>query len=158
MSKKSDAWTARVQRQLAELSKYPVNIRNIRGQANQFADSLSRLSVNAANFGIDWEDIASAQRRDPEVTAHRSINSSLKLEDIPIPGCSFTILCDISLGRPRPIVPLTKRKEIFNLFHGLSHPGVRATKRLITDRAFGKEVPKTSANGFVNVQLAKLRR
>lgn len=138
MNKKSDAWTARVQRQLTELSEYSVNIRYIRGQANQVADSLSRLSINAANFGIDWEDIASEQRRDPEVTAHRSLNSSLNLQDIPIPGCSSSILCDISLGRPRPILPSTKRKEIFNLFQGLSHPGIRATKRLITDRVIWK--------------------
>ena len=45
-----------------------------------------------------------------------------------------TILCDVSTGIPRPYVPADFRRVIFDSLHCLSHPGIRATQRLITTR------------------------
>ena len=44
------------------------------------------------------------------------------------------ILCDISTGSLRPLVPLQLRRKLFEQLHNISHPGVRASKTLITSR------------------------
>ena len=44
------------------------------------------------------------------------------------------ILCDISTGSLRPLVPLQLRHKLFIQLHSISHPGVRASKRLISSR------------------------
>ena len=44
------------------------------------------------------------------------------------------MLCDVSTGVPRPLVPTSWRPAIFSAVHNLAHPGVRATRRLISGR------------------------
>ena len=44
------------------------------------------------------------------------------------------LYCDTSAGKPRIYVPSTLRRQVFDSLHGLSHPGIRATTRLITQR------------------------
>ena len=56
------------------------------------------------------------------------------LQDIPVPGANCTILCDVSMPTPRPIVPESLRRLVFDTIHGLAHPGVKATQKLITER------------------------
>ena len=43
-----------------------------------------------------------------------------------------TLRC--STGILRPYVPLTLRRQIFDHLHGISHPGIRATQRLIASK------------------------
>ena len=59
-------------------------------------------------------------------------SSSLTLQPMPVPTSDVTILCDASTGTPRPYVPSKFHQVIFDSLHSLSHPGVRATQRLIT--------------------------
>ena len=40
----------------------------------------------------------------------------------------------MSTGSPQPYVPSELRHTVFDAFHSLSHPGIRATQRLITAR------------------------
>ena len=47
---------------------------------------------------------------------------------------NVTIVCDTSNGRLRPIVPINQRRRVFQSLHGIAHPGVRATRRLIAAR------------------------
>ncbi|XP_068233430.1 uncharacterized protein [Palaemon carinicauda] len=50
-------------------------------------------------------------------------------------GSSNTaLLCDVSTGRPRPLVPSFQRKAIFNVVHSLSHPSNRTTVRIISSK------------------------
>jgi hypothetical protein len=44
------------------------------------------------------------------------------------------LLCDLSTGSPRPLVPATWQKHVFLAVHTLAHPGCRATRRLISSR------------------------
>ena len=44
------------------------------------------------------------------------------------------ILCNISTGSLRPLVPLQLRHKLFIQLHSISHTGVRASKRLISSR------------------------
>ena len=43
-------------------------------------------------------------------------------------------MCDTSLGFHRPIVPPEFRRDIFDVLHGLSHPGIKATTSLVQRR------------------------
>ena len=44
------------------------------------------------------------------------------------------MLCDVSTGVPRPLVPTPMQPVVFSAVHNLAHPGIRATRRLITGR------------------------
>ena len=44
------------------------------------------------------------------------------------------LLCDVSSGRRRPLVPLAWRKKTFLAVHTLAHPGIRASRRLMSSR------------------------
>ncbi|GFT69705.1 transposon Ty3-I Gag-Pol polyprotein [Nephila pilipes] len=45
-----------------------------------------------------------------------------------------TLHCDVSMDRIRPFVPKMFRREIFNNLHALSHPGVRASLKMVAER------------------------
>ena len=77
--------------------------------------------------------MAKAQEGDQELS-NLSSSTSLKLSKVPIPASTVTIVCDLSTGVPRPVVPALYRRAVFDSLHSLSHPGVRATERLITSR------------------------
>ena len=53
-----------------------------------------------------------------------------------MPMCKDLLLCETSSGTPRPFVPEHFRNIVFNSLHFLSHPGIRATQRLMTSRFF----------------------
>ena len=72
--------------------------------------------------------MATAQQQDAEVQAYHTATSSLQLEDIRFGTQGVALLCDTSTGCPRPLVPAIWRHQVFDLFHGLSHPSVRTTK------------------------------
>ena len=82
-------------------------------------------------FGIDYSEMAVAQRHDSEVQEYRAAASSLKLKDIVIGPNGNTLLCDLSTGQARPIVPTSWRRQVFDLIHNLSHPSVRTTRKLV---------------------------
>ena len=44
------------------------------------------------------------------------------------------LVCDVSTGVPRPVVPEEFCRCVFDTIHNLSHVGTRATRRLITKR------------------------
>ena len=44
------------------------------------------------------------------------------------------LICDVSTGVTRPVVPKEFRRRVFDAVHSLSQAGMRATKRLITKR------------------------
>jgi transposase InsO family protein len=49
-------------------------------------------------------------------------------------GIHYQLLCDYSTDSPQPLVPASQRKAVFAAMHGVAHPGVRATRRLISTR------------------------
>lgn len=134
LNAKPDRYSPRECRQLDYISQFSTDIRHISGDVNFAADALSRIYVNAiSTSGICLSDLARKQADDPSLRANAEA-SSLTLRDIPLPDNPGTILCDVSTANPRPLVPESVRRTIFDYFHGMSHPGIRATVKLITDR------------------------
>ena len=62
---------------------------------------------------------------------HRATHCSSRS---PLPASNSTILCDTSTTTPRPYIPAKFRRVVFDALHNLSHPGINATQKLITER------------------------
>ena len=155
LSKISDAWSARQQRQLSAISEFTVDIRHMAGKDNVVADALSRAAISAISGGIDFLALATTQLADPVgMTACQTAITGLQLKDIPFGPNNTTLLCDVSLGRPRPLVPVSFRRRIFDTLHGLSHPSIRATRKLVARKYAGMASVARSENGPRHVLLA----
>jgi hypothetical protein len=80
---------------------------------------------------VDLAALAAAQPACPDCQ-RASSSSSLRVSEVSMDG--FPILVDTSSGVFRPLVPASFRRPIFDAIHGLAHPGIRASKRLISSR------------------------
>ena len=117
---------------MATIFEFTTNIQHVSGKDNIVADTLSRLpphenntsvteesleeevgtapgflfdSINAIQPVLDYQAMASAQTDDPDVQAYRKAKTSPCLKDVPFANGAFTLLCDVSTGTPRPVVP-----------------------------------------------------
>ena len=118
-------------------------------------------TVNAVRPGSDYQAMSLAQQSDPDVQAYRTAITSLRLEDVPFSNGSFTLLCDVSTGTPRPVVPESWRRLVFDTVHSLSHPGARTTKRLVSSKfiwhGLGKQITKW-ARSCIPCQRSKVHK
>ena len=79
--------------------------------------------------------MATSQATDPQTRSLQSSPSStLVVEPVTLSNSNDPLYCGVSTGNQRPLVPLTWRRTVFESLHGLSHPGIRATQKLITAR------------------------
>ena len=136
ISKSSEPWTSRQQRHLSYISEFTTDIKHVPGKRNVVADCLSRPTLNTISLGIDYAEMARAQTSDKEIQSYLNAPTGLQIVSIPLPNSNpeLTILCDISTGGARPLIPLEFRRKIFDTIHNLAHPGVRPTRRLIADK------------------------
>ena len=112
----------------------------MRGAQNEVADALSRIEINSIQFpdGVDYDEMAAAQER--EGLANHGHDSSVIL--FPLPKSNRSILCVQTEGVARPLVPASFRRKVFDLLHGLSHPGIRGTIKLFAKRFSWKGLQK----------------
>ncbi len=59
-------------------------------------------------------------------------SSSLQIKYFPVEESQLA--CDVSLHSPRPLVPVSYRQAVIRSLHSIAHPGMRATKRLVSSR------------------------
>ena len=93
----------------------------------------------------DLLDLVQMQLRDDELkklSKKPAAAWSFKLKQISIPATDQVIWCEVSTGTNRPYVPKERREAIFNAIHGLSHPGVRSTRRKVTKFYFWPSINK----------------
>ena len=100
------------------------------GKNNTVVDCLSRGATNAVHLDVDYAQMATDQLSDPEVQAYRTAVTNLQLAEVQFDSAGASLLCDISTGRPRPIVPDGWRWRIFDVIHGV-HPCRKPTQRLL---------------------------
>lgn len=131
---RSDKHSPREVRQLDFVLQFSSDVQHISGSDNVVADALSRVDMISQKVPtIDLEAMAAAQRSDTDFEKMCQ-SSSLKIVTQPLATSQGSIMCDMSSGFPRPIVPTAWRRKIFDVLHGLAHPGIRATSKLIADR------------------------
>ena len=153
-------------RQLQFISGFTTDIQHVKGTDNVVADLLSRPTEVNALFkgyqGIDLELLAREQLQDPEVLElRRSNTTSLHLKEHTVPDSDSPLLLDTSLSIPRVIVPYNLRKHVFDAVHSLSHPGIRASRQLISERFVWEGMQKDIAEftrACVPCQQSKIHR
>ena len=93
---------------------------------------LHNLAAADAFFNdLDLSALALAQKSCSSIAQLQS-SSNLNLQLFPVHQQS--LCCDISGGRRRPVVPLAWQKKVFDTLRSLAHPGIRASRRLISSR------------------------
>jgi transposase InsO family protein len=157
----SPPWTARQQRHLAFISEFSVQLVHTPGLQNVVADALSRPGGTVAAVTpptaepppISWQSLAQEQ-----AAVAQDANTSLQIVYHPLPG-GHMLAGDTSTGQFRPLVPPSLRRRVFDSLHGLAHPGVKATKRIISARYVWPSLAKDVslwARECVNCQRGKV--
>lgn len=124
-------------RQLDYIGQITTDIRHVKGAENVTADLLSRVGSIHSTAEIDYEKLADDQRDNDELKSlldKENINVSIKLKLFTIPGSSKRVFCDYSTSNIRPLVTKKFRDQFTQAIHDISHPGVRATVKLMTKR------------------------
>ena len=95
------------------------------------------------------------------MAAYRTAISGLVLKDVRFGSGSSTLLCDVSTGHPRPIIPADWRRRIFDTVHGLAHPSIRAIKALMAAKLIWHGLRRdvgTWAKACIPCQTLKIHR
>ena len=130
---KSSQCSPRQFRYLDFISQFSTDIRHIAGKDNIVADTLSRIEELEAT--IDFKALATSQKNDDELRKiQQNSESTLRIKPIQIPGTNAAVFCDLSTSTARPFVTRPFRKGVFDSLHCLSHPGINATVKLVTQR------------------------
>lgn len=146
-------------RHLTYIGQFSTDIRHIFGKDNVVADTLSR--VESIQPAVDLEALAESQEQDEELQDLLQQNTSLKLEKLPIPGSHRKIICDTATRSVRPFVTKTYRQQVFQSLHGMAHPGVKATVKLISQRYVWPKIQsdcRSWAQACVPCQRSKVHR
>jgi hypothetical protein len=113
-------------------AQFSGDVRHISGQDNVVADTLSR--VESVTAPPSYNELAASQDSDDELQTFLRSTTALRLQKQLIPGTTVSIYCDTSKGNPRPYVPAPLQLKVFQSVHELSHPGTKATARLVAQR------------------------
>ena len=133
-SANSDKWTPRQTRHLSYISEFTSDMCHVDGKDNVVADALSHVhNFSAVTPTLDCAELAAHQTANQEAQSPHTATTSLKLEDITPPRSPHSILCDTSLGFPRPIVPISLRWRVFETYI-LLHTRCPPHQRLIAAR------------------------
>ena len=116
-------------RHLSFISEFTTDIRYVKGTDNVISDGLSRLHVSEIKLALDdvlplpVADFKDEQDRCEHLADLQSSKHSLQLGKATFQG--VTLLCDLSLAKPRPLVLKTLVQRICRHFHNLAHTGAR---------------------------------
>ena len=161
MAKVAEPWSARQQRHLSYISEFTTDLQHVAGKDNQVADCLSRAVAGAVHLGLDYSRMAADQTTDSDVHTLKTSTTGLKIEDVVFGEADTTLMCDVSTGSPRPIVPTGWRQRVFDAIHGLSHPGAKASQRLVAAKFVWRGLKKDVrhwATTCLECQRAKVHR
>ena len=128
-------------RQLAYISKFDILATYLLGLENTVADCLSRAAVSivsspssSASVSTISSPSASAPSRSSFITEQKACQETLALQSsnaLKVSVESDGLLVDSSTGGRCVLVPWVLRQAVLSAIHGLHHPGVRTTQRLV---------------------------
>ena len=147
-------------RHLNFISQFCHEIRHISGSDNPVADALSRIETIDCPAPLDYAEIAVNQENDTELKILQQ-QPNLKFSRLILPNCEKPLMCETSTSNARPYLPAKFRKTAFNAIHEQSHPGVRASKKMVAARFFWPSMNKdttTWAKTCIACQRSKISR
>lgn len=154
-------------RHLDYIAQYTNDIRHIKGKHNVVSDCLSRsvettsAELNLSSFNV--KELLGQQNKDDEL--QKLISANTTKSNVNLQRVNFDdkqqIWCETSTGRNRPYIPQDMRRQIFDGLHGLSHPGIRATRKLIASKYFWPKMNTDTsawAKACIPCQRSKINR
>ena len=139
--------TARQTHRMNYISNVTSDIRSIKGDLNIAADCQSRPAQPQVNIifeeqsPLDYQELDEAQESDPSIALLQQFTNSLRVSAQKLPDSDRTILVDTYTGTAQPLVPVAFRRKVFDLLHGLAHPGVKASEKLISQIFVWPKIP-----------------
>ncbi len=116
------------------------------GKLNSSPPSLPGVAASMADVqpatGVSFHKMA-ANQASCLSTLQAAKSSSLSVRTVQVEGAS--LLCDVARGITRPLVPLEDRPAVFHAIHNVAHPGIRATKCMLSAHFVWKGVGKDVA-------------
>lgn len=156
----SPSETPRRARQMMFISEFTTDIRHISGHQNVVADALSRVEAIACPNSMDYTKIAEAQERDGTIKKLLQ-QSNLSFKQIVLPTTNVPIYCETSTAQIRPYIPEAFRRAAFESVHNISHPGVRTTRKMMSQKYFWPAMNKDVgewAKHCIRCQKCKIQR
>lgn len=153
---KRDKCSPRQFRYLDYISQFSTDIRYVAGRDNTVADTLSR--IEELKLPVDYTALVKAQESDNELQMLLKHGSSLKLEKVQFNDTDYHIYCDTSTPHPRPFITPAFRRQAFDSVHQLSHPGAKATTKLVTERYVWPGVRRDCRNWAKECQQCQMSK
>lgn len=149
-------------RYLHYISQFATDIRYVKGRENVVPDFLSRINA-VQREPIDYDLIAAEQETDNELKSilQGDEGFSITLTKMPVVNSTQGVYCQITNNKCKPYIPKACRKAVFNAVHNISHPGIRATTRLIKERFVWPNIHQdiaTWAKQCIPCQKSKIQR
>ena len=146
-----DRSSPRQSRHLAFIAEFTTDIKHVAGKRNVVSDALSRATLTEDLMSlseittINYNDIARAQETaHEEMSAYKTAITGLDIKNINIEDNA--IICDVSTGKPRPIIPAAYKKRVFLTYHNLSHAAAKPMQRLLSTRFVWHGIKKDIRN------------
>ncbi|KAL7288347.1 hypothetical protein TKK_0017681 [Trichogramma kaykai] len=168
------------QRQLAYISQYTTSIKYLPGLENSVADALSRMQTNedqaqstsqnssvdafALPTSISLKKLAEEQAQDEQlhmIISDPSFPLALQKGTYPVDNQALTIYYNLANDSIRSYVPVSLRREVFDIYHRLAIPGPSATNKLIRRKFVWPKMSKDIAQWVKHClacQQAKISR
>lgn len=140
------------------IAQFSTDIRHLSGAKNVIADALSRIEIIQIQ-PVDYNKLSQAQIDDPQLKT--LMRTQGRIDIVKLSNTDTKVFCDMSTGVPRPYVPKEFREQIFKNLHTLSHPGIRATRKLISSKFFWPSMNQNVNNwsrGCEDCQRSKITR
>ncbi len=103
------------------------------GKLNSSSPSLPGVAAGVADVqlavGVSFHRIA-ANQASCQSGLQAAQPSSLTVRTVQVQRAS--LLCDVARGITRQLVPLLDRPAVFHAIHSMAHPGISATKRMVS--------------------------
>lgn len=150
--------TERTPRQVTHLeyiAQFTNDIRYLKGSQNVVADTLSRAYCESLtdmqHVTFDYKQLVIHQKHDKELSKllekyKNNPTSKIYLKFLKDDSNKEKVWCETSTGRNRPYIPEGLRKTVFNLLHSISHPGIRATRKQVSEKYFWPNMNTDTAN------------
>jgi len=145
LQQKPEKASPRQQRQLSFISQFISKFEHIAGKDNVIADTLSRVEAIQLPVIVSTDEITREQLNDEELKELLANSTSLNFKKLRIDESDTTIYCNTS-NDIRIYIPATLRRKILDVVHKMSHPGIKATRKLISRRFIWPSINKDVAS------------
>ena len=161
-AKISYPWSSRQSRMLQYISEFPVTVEFMSGGENEIADlflrSVAAVLLPSSVSTPSMQEFITAQAKCKDLR-DLACSTSLCIKNKSTKHGALSV--DTSTGQESVLVPTKLRKQVFGALHNMAHPGIRGTKRLISQCYIWKGLAadvREFCNNCNNCQRSKVHK